>query len=135
MHNKNDLKEMDVEQLRSIASGLEIKGFKKMEKEDLVYAILDHEAAINAKNAPERPDKKRRGRPKKEVAKPIEKAEETPVAKPAQQAAEQPVVLPEEKPEEKPAEKTEVVEAKEQTSKKEKKSVKNLKKTNKQLYC
>ena len=82
MHNKNDLKEMDVEQLRSIASGLEIKGFKKMEKEDLVYAILDHEAAINAKNAPEKPERKKRGRPKKE--KPVEKqesapAEETPV--------------------------------------------------------
>ena len=89
MHNKNDLKEMDVEQLRSIASGLEIKGFKKMEKEDLVYAILDHEAAINAKNAPEKPERKKRGRPKKE--KPVEKqesapAEETPVkAEPAKE--------------------------------------------------
>ena len=69
MHNKNDLKEMDLEQLRSIASELNVKGFKRMEKEDLVYAILDHEAAINAKNAPEKPEKKKvRGRPKKEKA-------------------------------------------------------------------
>ena len=78
MHNKNDLKEMDLEQLRSIASGLEVKGFKKMEKDDLVYAILDHEAAVDAKNAPERPDRKKRGRPKKEktAEKPAEKNEE-----------------------------------------------------------
>ena len=46
MHKKNDLKEMGVEQLRSIAAGLEIKGFKKMEQEELVYAILDHEAVV-----------------------------------------------------------------------------------------
>ena len=76
MHKKNDLKEMDVEQLRSIAAGLEIKGFKKMEKEDLVYAILDHEAAIDAKNAPVKPERSKRGRPKKE--KQVEK-EETPL--------------------------------------------------------
>ncbi len=82
MHNKNDLKEMDIEQLRSIASGLEIKGFKKMEKDDLVYAILDHEAAVDAKNAPEKPERKKRGRPKKEktAEKPVEKpVEETTV--------------------------------------------------------
>ena len=84
MHNKNDLKEMDIEQLRSIASGLEVKGFKKMEKDDLVYAILDHEAAVDAKNAPEKPERKKRGRPKKEktaekpAAKPVEQIEETP---------------------------------------------------------
>ena len=67
MHNKNDLKEMEMEQLRSIAAGIEVKGYKKMEKEDLVYAILDYEAAIDAKNAPEKPEKKKgRGRPKKE---------------------------------------------------------------------
>ena len=78
MHNKNDLKEMDIEQLRSIASELEVKGFKKMEKDDLVYAILDHEAAVDAKNAPEKPERKKRGRPKKEktAEKPAEKNEE-----------------------------------------------------------
>ena len=74
MHKKNDLKEMGVEQLRSIAAGLEIKGFKKMEQEELVYAILDHEAVIDAKNAPEKPERKKRGRPKKE--KPAEKQQE-----------------------------------------------------------
>ena len=44
MHNIFDLKEMELEQLRSLASELEIKGFKRLEKDDLVYAILDREA-------------------------------------------------------------------------------------------
>ena len=86
MHNKNDLKEMDIEQLRSIASELAVKGFKKMEKDDLVYAILDHEAAVDAKNAPEKPERKKRGRPKKE------KAAEKPVEKPAKQTDETTVI-------------------------------------------
>ena len=85
MHNKNDLKEMDVEQLRSIAASLEIKGSKKMDKEALVYAILDHAAAIDAKNAPEKPERKKRGRPKKE--------------KPADKATEKQEAAPEPKPE------------------------------------
>ena len=90
MHNKNDLKEMDIEQLRSIASSLEVKGFKKMEKDDLVYAILDHEAAVDAKNAPEKPERKKRGRPKKE--KTAEKATEKPVEQPIEKPAEKPAV-------------------------------------------
>ena len=90
MHNKNDLKEMDIEQLRSIASGLEVKGFKKMEKDDLVYAILDHEAAVDAKNAPEKPERKKRGRPKKE--KTAEKATEKPVEQPIEKPAEKTAV-------------------------------------------
>ena len=97
MHNKNDLKEMDIEQLRSIASGLEVKGFKKMEKDDLVYAILDHEAAVDAKNAPERPDRKKRGRPKKEKAaeKPVEKPAEKPAEKNEERTAVQTEVIAE----------------------------------------
>ena len=65
MHKIFDLKEMDMEQLRSLASELEVKGFKKMEKDDLVYAILDEEARKNALNAPDKPEKPRRGRPRK----------------------------------------------------------------------
>ena len=65
MHKIFDLKEMDIEQLRALAGELEIKGFKKMEKDDLVYAILDEEARKNALNAPERPERARRGRPRK----------------------------------------------------------------------
>ena len=98
MHNKNDLKEMDIEQLRSIASGLQVKGFKKMEKDDLVYAILDHEAAVDAKNAPEKPERKKRGRPKKEKA--AEKPAEKPVEKPIEQSVEKKTEEPKETPKE-----------------------------------
>ena len=66
MHNILDLKEMDIEQLRNLGSELQVKNFKKMEKDDLVYAILDKEAEQNAKNAPEKPAKPKRGRPRKE---------------------------------------------------------------------
>ena len=65
MHNIFDLKEMEVEKLRSLASELEIKGFKRLDKDGLVYAILDREAELNAKNAPKNEAKSRRGRPKK----------------------------------------------------------------------
>ena len=67
MHNIFDLKEMELEQLRSLASELQIKGTKRLDKDGLVYAILDREAELNAKNAPEKEAKSRRGRPKKEV--------------------------------------------------------------------
>ena len=104
MHNKNDLMEMDMEQLRSIAAGIEVKGYKKMEKENLVYAILDHEAVINAKNAPEKPEKKKgRGRPKKEkTAETPAEVKETVKKEKAEVKVEQVA----EKPVEKPAEKT-----------------------------
>jgi len=64
MHKIFELKEMEFEQLRTLAAELDVKGFKKMEKDDLVYAIIDAEAVISAQNAPDRPAK-RRGRPKK----------------------------------------------------------------------
>ena len=86
---------MDVEQLHALASELNIKGFKKMEKDDLVYAILDEEARHNALNAPEKPAKPKRGRPRKTETKKEkvevkveEKAEEKVVAeeRPAESA-------------------------------------------------
>ena len=64
MYNIYELKEKELEELRSIAADLQVKGFKKLEKSDLVYAILDADAIKSAQNAPERPAKKR-GRPKK----------------------------------------------------------------------
>ena len=66
MHKIFDLREMDVEQLRALAEELNVKGFKKMEKDDLVYAVLDEEAKQNALKAPEKKEKPKRGRPRKE---------------------------------------------------------------------
>ena len=48
MHKIFELKEMDQEKLVELASELKIKNFKKMSKDDLVYAILDTEAAAKA---------------------------------------------------------------------------------------
>ena len=75
MHKIFDLKEMDMDQLHSIASELNIKGFKKMSKDDLVYAVLDEEARHNAHNAPEKPEKAKRGRPRKNETKKESKTE------------------------------------------------------------
>ena len=104
MHNIFDLKEMELEQLRSLASELEIKGFKRLDKDGLVYAILDREAEINAKNAPANDDKPRRGRPKK--ASKSEPKQEKPVQV-AEPKAEEPVKEPEQKAEKQPEQKAE----------------------------
>ena len=106
MHNIFDLKEMDLERLHSLASELEIKGFKRLDKDTLVYAILDKEAERNAKNAPERPEKARRGRPRKND-KPAAKENAAPVAKEEKQVS-KPEIKPEAKPEAKTEAKTEV---------------------------
>ena len=80
MHKIFDLREMDIERLHALAGELGIKGFKKRDKDALVYAILDEEAKKNALNAPERPEKPRRARIRKE-AKPVKEqpAKEQPV--------------------------------------------------------
>ena len=93
MHKIFDLREMDIAQLHSLAEELKIKGYKKLEKDKLIYDILDEEAKLNAQNAPEKP---KRGRPRKEKApieakpakqteakeeKPVEKKEKSPAAK------------------------------------------------------
>ncbi len=89
MHKIFDLREMEIDQLRALGQELNVKGFKKMEKDDLVYAILDEEAKQNALKAPEKPEKPKRGRPRKEdkaaearkpIEKPAEKPDETPEA-------------------------------------------------------
>ena len=79
MHKIFELKEMEIEQLHALASDLGVKGFKKMDKDKLVYAILDAEAIKSAQTPAERPAKKR-GRPaKKEVQQPAKPVEEVKV--------------------------------------------------------
>lgn len=78
MHKIFELKGMDIDQLQSLASELGIKGFKKMEKDDLVYGILDEEARQNAQNIPDKPVQKKRGRPRKAEAKPEVKETDKP---------------------------------------------------------
>ena len=93
MHKIFDLREMDIDRLRSLAEELKVKNYKKMEKDDLVYAILDEEAKLNAVNAPEKP---KRGRPRKEKtadAKAVKPAvaEEKPVEKKVEKKSDQSV--------------------------------------------
>ena len=77
MHKIFDLREMDLERLHALSEELGIKGYKRMDKDTLVYAILDEEAKKNALNAPDKPERSRRGRPRKEdkQAQKTEKAE------------------------------------------------------------
>ncbi len=91
MHKIFDLREMDIDQLRTLAEGLNVKGFKRMEKDDLVYAILDEKAKQNALKAPEKQDKPRRGRPRKSD-KAAAEAKET-EKKPVEKKAEEKVVV------------------------------------------
>ena len=81
MHKIFELKEMEIDKLQALANDLGVKGIKKMDKEALVYAILDAEAIKSAQSPIERPAKKR-GRPtKKETPKQEIKPVEETVAK------------------------------------------------------
>ena len=92
MHKIFELKEMDQEKLVELASELKIKNIKKMSKDDLVYAILDTEAAAKAAHEAEKEAEKeaariaaglpertrgRRGRPRKNTDKPAAEVDQT----------------------------------------------------------
>ncbi len=98
MHSLFDLNGMTREQLEAIAAPYKIKNLKKLDNENLAYAILDAEASEAAKNPVAEKPKAKRGRPRKETAKPAEKPEKAeskaepkpaaPEVKPAAPAAE-----------------------------------------------
>ena len=69
MHKIFDLREMDIERLHALAEELGIKSYKRMDKDTLVYAVLDEEAKKKAQNLPDKPERSRRGRPRKETNK------------------------------------------------------------------
>ena len=118
---------MSREELEKLANDYQIKT-KKMELEEIAYAILDKEAVIVASQAPEDKPKARRGRPKKaekaaaepntkekpaeekkaevkeEPAAKEQKAEKKPEPKPARKKQEPKQKAEEPKTEEKPAE-------------------------------
>lgn len=71
------LNDMLVPELREIAEKINLKGYKRLSKQDLIYKILDQQA-LDGKDTPEEPEEKpRRGRPpvKKPAAKTAPKAE------------------------------------------------------------
>jgi len=79
MFIKSELDAKSHEELQAIAQEMGIKQFKKLEKEELVYKILDYQAANPTddilKSEQQETVKKRRGRPRKK--KTAENAEET----------------------------------------------------------
>lgn len=88
MYDIIELNNKKVEELKEIAKQLEVKGFNKLKKQDLVYQILDHQAVKplspikTESKAPEKePAKPRKA---KEPAKRPERAERTERPKPAQ---------------------------------------------------
>ncbi len=88
MYDIIELNNKKVEELKEIAKQLEVKGFNKLKKQDLVYQILDHQAVKplspikTESKAPEKePAKPRKA---KEPAKRPERAERTERRKPAQ---------------------------------------------------
>ena len=91
-------------QLRTLAEELEIKGTKKMNSEELSYAILDKEAENVSKSPDPQPEKRKRGRPRKtdgvvkEAAPAKEKASQPEEGKKSRKPARK-----EAKPEDKPA--------------------------------
>ncbi|MGN0188005.1 MAG: transcription termination factor Rho [Candidatus Cryptobacteroides sp.] len=88
MHKIFELKEMDFENILSIAEGLKIKNAKKKDKDSLIYEILDAEAVIDSQKEPEKPERAKRGRPKvkKETAETVRT--EAPQTAPAPKTAE-----------------------------------------------
>ena len=103
MHKIFELKEMDFENILSIAEGLKIKNAKKKDKDSLIYEILDAEAVIDSQKAPEKPERPKRGRPKgkKETSENVP-AEATPQASPEAVAPQAEDAKPEKTRERKP---------------------------------
>ena len=69
-HSLLELNAMSEEQLRTTAESLDIKGWKKMDRAALGFAILDTEAVIESQKPAAAPESKtrKRGRPKKDEA-------------------------------------------------------------------
>ena len=74
VHTLFELNEMSREQLETIANNHNVKSIKKLDNENLAFAILDAEA--REESLKPQPEKKRRGRPRK--------ADKAPEAKPAE---------------------------------------------------
>jgi transcription termination factor Rho len=75
MYDIFELRNMELDQLHALATELGMKSFKRMDKDKLVYAILDEAARQKAKNVPEKPAQKR-GRVKKVEEKAVKKENE-----------------------------------------------------------
>ena len=76
MHNIFELKAMGLETLQAMAKELKIKGYKKLEEQELIYKIVDAEAIETSKQAPEPKPKRTRIKVENTPAKSAVKKEE-----------------------------------------------------------
>ena len=68
-HSLFELNSMTEDQLRALAESLNIKNFKKLDRPNLGFAILDEEARLESvKPSEPKPAAKKRGRPRKDAA-------------------------------------------------------------------
>ncbi len=90
MYDILQLHEMLVPELREIAEKLSLKGYKRLNKQELIYKILDQQAVAGGEpkdtaKEEKKPVAKKKGRPAKKeeekVEKPAEKSEGTPALK------------------------------------------------------
>ncbi|MGK0387296.1 MAG: transcription termination factor Rho [Maribacter sp.] len=97
MYDILQLHDMLVPELRQIAETLEVKGYKRLNKQDLIYKILDQQAIKGTGAKEETPKPKPRPRPK---ARPKAKVEEKPkrVSKKVEEESEAPKPKPKPKP-------------------------------------
>ncbi len=72
MYDILQLNDMLVPELKELAEKIELKGYKKLSKQELIYKILDHQALINKDSDTKVPDES--GRPPKRERKPRQAA-------------------------------------------------------------
>ena len=95
MYTINDLRAMSESDLKSLAQSMGIKKVDSIDKEDLVFQVLDEQAIIDAANTPDKPKRKRTRTQKDATAK---KANKESASAPAEEQKDEP------KQEQKPAE-------------------------------
>jgi len=85
MYDILQLNEMLVPELKDVAEKLELKSYKSLSKQDLIYKILDHQAVVNGPDAiVDEPKKERKPRAKKATAKKPAAKKAAPKAKKAE---------------------------------------------------
>ena len=70
------LNDMLVPELREIAEKINLKGYKRLSKQDLIYKILDQQALSGESTPPEAKDEKKSSKPPRQPRKPKAKKEE-----------------------------------------------------------
>ena len=103
MYTINDLRAMSESDLKSLAQSMGIKKVDSIDKEDLVFQVLDEQAIIDAANTPDKPKRKRTRTQKDATAKKAKKESantptEEPTDEPKQEKSQEQKPAEEQKP-------------------------------------